>query len=123
MIQDVVGCVTLDPDTGLNFRTRYYTESNIPIDVWKVPKDENYGCAKFYTTGSGSFNVFMRRVAVLRGMSLLFDGLTKDGILISDETEESVFAGLGIDFIEPAFRDPFDSRYDKLSEELDATGI
>lgn len=74
------------------------------VDVLVAPVDE-YGAALLYFTGDWEFNESMRRYAKKHKMRLNQTGLyTKDSTRIAGETEESIFAALGLEFIEPSKR-------------------
>ncbi len=84
------------------FRQQGHPE--IQIDLRVVPA-ESFGAALQYFTGSAQHNIRLRQRAKARGWRLneygLFDGETR----IAGETEESVYAALGLPWIDPAMRE------------------
>ncbi len=81
-------------------------EHGLQVDLRVVPA-EVWGAAMIYFTGSKAHNVRIREMAVRAGLKLneygLFDA--KTGELLAAKTEESVYAKLGLPFIEPTLRE------------------
>lgn len=81
------------------------------VDILVAPAAE-YGAALLYFTGDWEFNESMRRYAKKQGMRLNQTGLyrvSKNGgtttrVLVAADTEESIFAALGLDFLPPSQR-------------------
>ena len=71
-----------------------------------------FGAALLFMTGSGDFNMQMRKFAKMTGFKLsqygLFNRATDE--IIAATTEQAIFAALGIDYIEPADRSEFSAR-------------
>lgn len=77
------------------------------LDLLVTPEEE-YAYAILYFTGSGPFNIGMRRHALTRGYSLNEHTLSPTGVAISlpppMETEEDIFDFLGLVYVEPENR-------------------
>jgi DNA polymerase (family X) len=78
----------------------------------RVVSDSEFPFALMYFTGSKEHNVVMRRRAIERGLRLNEYGLfrseeeTRDpALLVSCQTEEEVFAELGLSYIPPELRE------------------
>jgi len=86
-------------------------EGGIQADL-RVVADSEFPFALAYFTGSKEHNIVMRQRAIARGLRLNEYGLfrsseeTRDPSLrIACETEEAIFAELGLDFIPPELRE------------------
>ena len=75
------------------------------IDVIFTPK-VNYPFALLYFTGSGEFNIEMRKLAMANGLLLNEKELSRDGHKITEtfKTEEDIFKYLKIKYIDPCDR-------------------
>jgi DNA polymerase (family X) len=82
------------------------TRSRLQVDLRVVPI-EAWGAAMIYFTGSKPHNVRIREMAVRKSMKLNEYGLfrVEDDELIAAETEEVVYARLGLPYIEPTLRE------------------
>jgi DNA polymerase (family 10) len=80
--------------------------SNIQVDVRVLPLRE-YGTGLAYFTGSQAHNIRMRQIALDQGLSLNEHSFTRmDGSgEIYCETEEAVFATLGLPWVAPELRE------------------
>ncbi len=78
--------------------------SGLQIDVRAVPK-ESYGAALVYFTGSKAHNIALRRRARERGLKINEYGVFRGEKAVSGETEESVYAAVGLPLIEPELRE------------------
>ena len=82
------------------------TEGGLQVDL-RVVAPEVWGAAMIYFTGSKAHNVRIREMAVRSGLKLneygLFDA--KGGDLLAADTEEAVYARLGLPFIPPTLRE------------------
>jgi DNA polymerase (family 10) len=85
-------------------RSSVVLKSGIQVDLRVVPQ-ESYGAALHYFTGSKAHNIAIRRLAQQRGLKLneygVFDGKRR----VAGGTEESVFAAVGLPYIEPELRE------------------
>jgi DNA polymerase (family X) len=82
------------------------TRQGLQVDLRVVPKDA-WGAAMIYFTGSKAHNIRIREMAVRKGLKLNEYGLfrAKSGTLIVAETEEEVYAKLGLPWIAPTLRE------------------
>lgn len=79
-------------------------ENGLQVDLRVVPH-ESYGAALLYFTGSKSHNVALRQLAQQRGLKLNEYGVFRGEKLLAGETEESVYALLGLPWIPPELRE------------------
>lgn len=79
-------------------------QSGLQVDLRVVPQD-SYGAALLYFTGSKAHNVVLRQLAQQRGLKLNEYGLFRGDQRIAGETEESVYASLGLPWIPPELRE------------------
>ncbi|MEE9299283.1 MAG: DNA polymerase/3'-5' exonuclease PolX [Acidimicrobiia bacterium] len=98
LVEDVVGY-------GAR-KTAIITAAGLQIDV-RVVTPEQYGSAQMYFTGSKAHNIRLRQMAMDRGWVLneyaLADAET--GRVVASETEEDVYAALGLPWISPELRE------------------
>jgi DNA polymerase (family 10) len=82
------------------------TRAGLQVDLRIVPL-ESWGAAMIYFTGSKAHNIRIREMAVRKGLKLNEYGLyrAKTGRLIVAETEEDVYARLGLPWIAPTLRE------------------
>jgi DNA polymerase (family X) len=78
--------------------------SGIQVDLRVVPR-ESYGAALHYFTGSKAHNIAIRRLAQQRGLKLNEYGVFDGKRHVAGDTEESVFAAVGLPYIEPELRE------------------
>lgn len=97
-------CVILsEGDTKVTFLMRGWTFMR-QVDVLVVPAAE-FGASLLYFTGSWEFNEAMRRFAKDKGWRLNQTGLYDERRkLVASETEESIFAALGLKYVDPPGR-------------------
>jgi len=76
----------------------------LQVDVRVVPED-SYGAALLYFTGSKAHNVALRRLAQQQGLKLNEYGLFKGDRSVAGDTEESVYAAVGLPWIPPELRE------------------
>jgi DNA polymerase (family 10) len=74
------------------------------MDIRVIPP-ESYGAALQYFTGSKDHNIALRKIAIDRGFKLSEYGLFQGEKLIAAETEEEVYAKLGMPWIAPELRE------------------
>ncbi|MCS6264412.1 MAG: DNA polymerase/3'-5' exonuclease PolX [Nitrospira sp.] len=79
-------------------------QSGLQVDLRVVPQ-ESYGAALLYFTGSKSHNVVLRQLAQQRGLKLNEYGVFRGDKPVAGETEESVYASLGLPWIPPELRE------------------
>jgi DNA polymerase (family 10) len=79
-------------------------KSGLQVDLRLVPA-ECYGAALHYFTGSKAHNIAIRRLAQARGLKLNEYGVFRGERRVAGETEESVFAAVGLPLIAPELRE------------------
>jgi len=87
-------------------KTSIRTTTGLQVDLRVVPV-EAWGAALQYFTGSKGHNIRTREIAVRKGLKLSEYGLFRvdDGSLVVSETEEEVYAQLGLPWIPPTLRE------------------
>lgn len=103
-------------------------QNHLQVDVRVVP-DESYGAALLYFTGSKHHNVVLRQLAQERGLKLNEYGVFRGAVRVAGDTEESVYAAVGLPWIPPELREnrgefdaARDGRLPKLVELQDLVG-
>src|SRR5437660_1218917 len=76
----------------------------LQVDLRAVEPDA-YGAALMYFTGSKAHNIELRKIAQERSYKLNEYGLFKGARRVAGETEEEVYAKLGLDWIPPELRE------------------
>lgn len=76
----------------------------LQVDV-RVVGQESYGAALQYFTGSKAHNVALRHLAQQRGLKLNEYGVFRGNRRIAGDTEESVYAAVGLLWIPPELRE------------------
>ena len=97
--------------TGEN-KVSFYLENSLQVDVRLLPA-KSYGAALQYFTGSKMHNVALRQRALKLGYTLseyslarLADGPEGPaGEVVAAETEDAIYAALGMDWIAPEMRE------------------
>jgi DNA polymerase (family X) len=89
-------------DNKVSFKLR----SRMQVDVRLLAPD-SFGAAMQYFTGSKTHNVTLRQRALKMGYTLNEYGLTRleDVKRVASETEEEIYAKLGLDYIPPEMRE------------------
>ena len=87
-------------------KTTLITHSALQVDVRAVRPDQ-WGSAALHFTGSKEHNVRLRRLAIERGWVLNEYALAEaeSGRVVASETEEEVYAALGLPWIPPELRE------------------
>ncbi|MGW7407592.1 DNA polymerase/3'-5' exonuclease PolX [Streptomyces sp. NPDC054833] len=87
-------------------KTSIRTTKGLAVDLRVVPPD-SWGAALQYFTGSKAHNIRTRELAVHQGLKLSEYGLfdAESGERIVSETEEDVYARLGLPWIPPTLRE------------------
>jgi DNA polymerase (family X) len=93
-------------------KVSFYLRNSLQVDVRLLPQG-SYGAALQYFTGSKMHNVALRQRALKLGYTLsewalarLEDGPSgAAGSVVAAETEESIYAALGMDWISPELRE------------------
>jgi len=76
----------------------------LQCDLRVVPK-ESFGAALHYFTGSKAHNIAVRKLGIARGLKINEYGAWKGKKRVAGETEESVYAAVGLPYIEPELRE------------------
>ena len=76
----------------------------IQADLRVVPP-QSFGAALHYFTGSKSHNIAVRKLGIARGLKINEYGVWRGEKRIAGETEESVYAAVGLPYIEPELRE------------------
>jgi DNA polymerase (family X) len=85
-------------------RSSVVLRCGLQVDV-RVVADESYGAALHYFTGSKAHNIAIRRLAQEGGLKINEYGVFKGVTRIAGETEESVYAAVGLPYIAPELRE------------------
>jgi DNA polymerase (family 10) len=78
--------------------------SGLQVDL-RIVSPESYGAALHYFTGSKAHNIAIRRLAQARSLKLNEYGVFRGARRIAGDTEESVFAAVGLPYIAPELRE------------------
>ncbi len=71
----------------------------------RVFKEEDFGSALLYFTGSRELNIQLRKIAISRKMKLNEYGVFQGDKLLAGKTEKDVFRSLGLHYIPPELRE------------------
>ena len=78
--------------------------SGLQVDLRIVPR-ASYGAALHYFTGSKAHNIHVRRLGQRKGLKINEYGVFKGRQRVAGATEKSVFASIGLPWIEPELRE------------------
>jgi len=78
--------------------------SGLQVDLRVVPA-ESFGAALHYFTGSKAHNIAVRRLGLKRGLKINEYGVFRGESRIAGDTEESVYAAVGLPWIAPEQRE------------------
>lgn len=85
--------------------TRSSARLKIGLDAdLRVVEPKSFGAALQYFTGDKNHNVKIREIAIKKGLKLNEYGLWRGTKNIACQTEEEIYATLGLDYIEPELR-------------------
>ncbi|MDE3018137.1 MAG: DNA polymerase/3'-5' exonuclease PolX [Nitrospirota bacterium] len=76
----------------------------LQVDL-RVVGEESYGAALQYFTGSKAHNIVLRQLAQQRGLKVNEYGVFKEERRVAGQTEESVYAAVGLPWIPPELRE------------------
>lgn len=79
-------------------------KSQLQVDL-RVVSDDCYGAALQYFTGSKDHSVALRQLAQQRGLKISEYGVFRGESRVAGETEESVYAAVGLPWIPPELRE------------------
>ena len=85
-------------------RSSVVLKNGLQIDL-RVVKPESFGAAMVYFTGSKAHNVALRRIARKDGLKINEYGVYRGARRIAGNTEQSVYATLGLPLIPPELRE------------------
>lgn len=78
--------------------------SGLQVDL-RVVREESFGAALLYFTGSKAHNIVLRQMAQARGLKINEYGVYRDGQRIAGDSEASVYATLQLPIIAPELRE------------------
>ena len=87
-------------ETKMSVRLR----SSLQLDLRVVPQ-ESFGAALQYFTGSKQHNILVRRRALARDLKVNEYGVYRDSQQVAGQTEEDVYAAIGLPWIPPELRE------------------
>ncbi len=79
-------------------------KSGLQVDI-RVVAPESFGAALHYFTGSKAHNIAIRKLALAKGLKLNEYGVFRGDKRVAGETEESVYASVGLPYIPPELRE------------------
>ncbi|MEK7664649.1 MAG: DNA polymerase/3'-5' exonuclease PolX [Patescibacteria group bacterium] len=85
-------------------KSSVHLKQGFDIDL-RVVKEESFGSALQYFTGSKEHNIATRKIAIERGLKLNEYGVFKGNKMIAGKTEEEVYKAIGLSYIEPEMRE------------------
>ncbi|WP_175813517.1 DNA polymerase/3'-5' exonuclease PolX [Burkholderia contaminans] len=85
-------------------RSSIVLRCGIQVDL-RVVEPESRGAALVYFTGSKSHNIALRRIAQACGLKINEYGVYRGNERVAGETEESVYASIGLHWIPPVLRE------------------
>jgi DNA polymerase (family 10) len=85
-------------------RASVVLKNGLQVDLRRVAP-ESYGAALHYFTGSKAHNIAIRRLGQARGLKINEYGVFRGEARVAGETEESVFAAVGLPWIPPELRE------------------
>jgi DNA polymerase (family 10) len=85
-------------------RATVMLRSGLQVDV-RVVSEESFGSALHYFIGSKAHNIAVRKLGLERGLKINEYGVFRGTKRVAGETEESVYARVGLPFIPPELRE------------------
>ncbi|KKP93125.1 MAG: PHP domain protein [Parcubacteria group bacterium GW2011_GWA1_36_12] len=85
-------------------KSSVHLKKGFDVDL-RVVKEESFGSALQYFTGSKEHNVATRRIAISKGLKLNEYGVFKGKKMIAGRTEQEVYKAIGLPYIEPEMRE------------------
>jgi DNA polymerase (family X) len=85
-------------------RASVLLHSGMQVDL-RVVAEESYGAALHYFTGSKAHNIALRKLGQERGLKINEYGVFRGAKRIAGDTEESVYAAVGLPYIPPELRE------------------
>lgn len=84
--------------------SRVIVEGNLQVD-FRVVKEESFGSALYYFTGSKLHNIKTRTIALKKNLKINEYGIFKGEKNIASKTEEDIFKAIGLPYIPPEIRE------------------
>jgi len=85
-------------------KSSVHLKQGFDVDL-RVVKEESFGSALQYFTGSKEHNVATRRLAISKGLKLNEYGVFRGKKQIAGKTEKEVYKAIGLEYIEPEMRE------------------
>ena len=85
-------------------RAAVVLKSGLQVDLRLVAPD-SYGAALHYFTGSKAHNIAVRKLGQAKGLKINEYGVFRGAKRVAGDTEESVFAAVGLPYIAPELRE------------------
>jgi DNA polymerase (family 10) len=85
-------------------RSSVRLKSGLQVDLRVVP-EESFGAALHYFTGAKAHNIAIRKLGQAHGLKINEYGVFRDETRLAGDTEESVFAAVGLPWIPPELRE------------------
>lgn len=85
-------------------RAMVFLKNGLQVDLRVVPP-ESFGAGLQYLTGSKAHSIKLRALAQDMGLKLSEYGVFREAVRLAGETEEGVYAALGLPFIPPPLRE------------------
>jgi len=85
-------------------RASVVLHSGLQVDLRVVPA-KSFGAALHYFTGSKTHNIALRRLGLRRGLKINEYGVYRGKRRVAGETEESVYAAVGLPWLPPESRE------------------
>jgi DNA polymerase (family 10) len=86
-------------------RATVMLRSGLQVDLLRVVPEESYGAALQYFTGSKAHNIAVRSLAIKKGLKINEYGVFRGETRIAGQTEEEVYAQVGLPYFEPELRE------------------
>jgi DNA polymerase (family X) len=85
-------------------RASVVLHAGLQVDL-RVVAEDCYGAALHYFTGSKAHNIAVRRLGQARGLKINEYGVYRGAARVAGDTEESVYAAVGLPYIQPELRE------------------
>jgi DNA polymerase (family 10) len=85
-------------------RSSVVLRCGLQVDL-RVVAPHSFGAALVYFTGSKAHNIAMRKIAMARGLKINEYGVFRGDRRIAGDTEASVYAAIGLDWVPPELRE------------------
>lgn len=85
-------------------KSSVHLREGFDVDL-RIVKEESFGSALQYFTGSKEHNIATRKIAIEKGLKLNEYGVFRGEKMIAGKTEEDVYKAIGLLYIEPEMRE------------------